>query len=166
MEIGRSVYRWIMGQVVAWVWIGGDWWVANVADDGSLKIADDGLDVVWCWRRWWRRWSGGAMGQMVSSIWVLWFRRLRFCVCFVVRYGLIFIFWVQMGWMWQWSGGFFFFFLLNLGFWFRWDFGGQWAWWHGRHGGGGVVMIGLFGCWGRDKDSERLGQGWTERSDR
>ena len=41
---------------------------------------------------------------------------------------------------------FFFFFLLNLGFWFRWDFGGQWAWWHGRHGGGGVVMIGLFGC--------------------
>jgi len=31
-----------MGQVVAWVWIGGDWWVANVADDGSLKIADDG----------------------------------------------------------------------------------------------------------------------------
>ena len=31
---------------------------------------------------------------------------------------------------------FFFFFPLNLGFWFRWDFGG-----HG--GGGGVVMIGL-----------------------
>ena len=23
---------------------------------------------------------------------------------------------------------FFFFFSLNLGFWFRWDFGGQWAW--------------------------------------
>ena len=28
-----------------------------------------------------------------------------FCVCFAVRHGLIFIFWVQMGWMWQWSGG-------------------------------------------------------------
>ena len=67
-------------------------------------------------------------------------------MCFVVRYGLIFIFWVQMGWMWQCSGGFFFFFFLNLCFWFRWDFGGQWAWWRGRHGGGGVVMIGLFGC--------------------
>ena len=40
----------------------------------------------------------------------------------------------------------FFFFFLNLGFWFQWDFGGQWAWWRGRHGGGGVVMIGLFGC--------------------
>ena len=26
--------------------LGGDWWVANVADDGSLKITDDGLDVV------------------------------------------------------------------------------------------------------------------------
>ena len=35
-----------MGQVVAWVWIGGDWLVANVVDDGSLKIADDGPDVV------------------------------------------------------------------------------------------------------------------------
>ena len=40
----------------------------------------------------------------------------------------------------------FFFFFLNLGFWFRWDFGGQWAWWRGRHGGGGAVIIGLFGC--------------------
>ena len=37
---------WVGVSVVAWVWIGGDWWVANVADDGSLKIADDGLDVV------------------------------------------------------------------------------------------------------------------------
>ena len=26
--------------------LGGDWWVANVTDDGSLKITDDGLDVV------------------------------------------------------------------------------------------------------------------------
>ena len=36
----------IVGHVVAWVWIGGDWLVANVVDDGSLKIADDRLDVV------------------------------------------------------------------------------------------------------------------------
>ena len=71
MEIGGLVYRWIMGQVVAWVWIGGDWLVANVVDDGSLKIADDGPDVVWCWRRCWRHWSGGLVGQMVSPIWVL-----------------------------------------------------------------------------------------------
>ena len=39
-----------------------------------------------------------------------------------------------------------FFFFLNLDFWFRWDFGEQWACWRGRHGGGGVVIIGLFGC--------------------
>ena len=88
MEIGGLVYRWIMGQVVAWVWIGGDWWVANVTNDGSLKITDDGLDVVWCWRRW----SGGAASQMVSSIWVLCFRWSGFCVCFAVRHGLIFIY--------------------------------------------------------------------------
>ena len=78
-----------------------------------------------------------------------------FCVCFAIRHGLIFIFWVQMGWMWQWSGGFFFFSFLI------WVFGsdeilvgsGQCG-----HGGGGVVvMIGLFGCWERDRDSERQG---------
>ena len=39
------------------------------------------------------------MGQMVSPILVLWFCRSRFCVCFVMRHGVIFIFWVQMGWM-------------------------------------------------------------------
>ena len=140
-----------MGQVVVWVWIHGDWWVTNVTDDRLLKIADDRLDVVCRWRHWWRRWSGGAIGQMVSSIWVL----CGFCVCFAVRHGLIFIFWVQMGWMWQWSGGFFFFFPLIC------DFGssgilvGSGHGGGGRHGGGGVVMTGLFGCWERDKNSER-----------
>ena len=44
---------------------------------------------------------GGIVGQMVSSIWVLWFPQSGFCVCFAMRHGLIFIFWVQMGWMWQ-----------------------------------------------------------------
>ena len=29
--------------------------------------------------------------------------------------------------------GFFFFFLINLEFWFLWDFSGQW--WHSGHGG-------------------------------
>ena len=45
---------------------------------------------------------GGVVGgiDLVDS-WVKWFRRSGFCVYFAVRHGLIFIFWVQMGWMWQ-----------------------------------------------------------------
>ena len=35
-----------MGQVVVWVWIRGDWWVTNVANDRLLKITDDRLDMV------------------------------------------------------------------------------------------------------------------------
>jgi len=77
------------------------------------------------------------MGQMVSPIWVL----CVFCSEAWIDFYLlgsngldiVVIWWV------------FFFFFLNLGFWFQWDFGGQWAWWRDRHGGGGVVMIGLFG---------------------
>ena len=101
---GFWILDWRGSMETGW-FLGGDWWVANVTDDGSLKIIDDVLDAVWCWRCWWWRWSGGAVGQMVSPIWVL----CGFCVCFAVRHGLIFFFWVQMGWIWHWSGGFFFF---------------------------------------------------------
>ena len=39
---------WILDFGSTWIggFLDGDWWVANVADDGLLKIADDGLDVV------------------------------------------------------------------------------------------------------------------------
>ena len=39
---------WILdfGSIEICGFLGGDWWVANVADDGSLKITDDGLGVV------------------------------------------------------------------------------------------------------------------------
>ena len=45
---GVSWVRWWhrFGLVEIGGFLGGDWWVANVADDGLLKIVDDGLDVV------------------------------------------------------------------------------------------------------------------------
>lgn len=51
-----------------------------------------GVDLVAPWVKWFRR-----SGFVLSSIWVL----CGFCVGFAVRHRLIFIFWVQMGWMWQ-----------------------------------------------------------------
>ena len=81
------------------------------------------------------------MGQMVSPILVLWFCRSRFCVCFVMRHGVIFIFWVQMGWMCNDLVVFFFFFFSLI-----WVFGFGEILMGSRHGGGGVVIIGLFGC--------------------
>ena len=45
---------------------------------------------------------GGVGGGVdLVALWVKWFRQCGFCVCFVVRHELIFIYWVQMGWMWQ-----------------------------------------------------------------
>ena len=82
---------------------------------------------------------------------------------------LIFVFWVWMGWILD-SYGLVFWTLMGFGldldwlvglmwwvvgcfyygfawffffFWFWWDFGRQW--WRGGHGGG-IVVLGLFGC--------------------
>ena len=50
MEIGGPVYHGSGGgmgfSVEIGGFLGGDWWVANVVDDGLLKIADDWLDVA------------------------------------------------------------------------------------------------------------------------
>ena len=68
---------------------------------------------------WWIVGSGGMVGMVRcgGGDWVVWF--------FLI--GLVCICWV------------FFFSFLNLDFWFRWDFGGQWVmgvwlawWWCGR----------------------------------
>ena len=83
---------------------------------------------------WWHRGSNGFvdLGFVLSLIWVL----CGFCVCFAVRHGLIFIFWVQMGWMWQLSSVFFFFPLI-------WVFGSGGILVGSGHGGvvGMVVVV-------------------------
>ena len=88
---------------------------------------------------WWRRESNGFvdLGFVLSLIWAL----CVFCNEAWIDFYLLGSDGLDVAVIWW-----FFFFFLNLGFWFRWDFGEQWAWWRGRHGGGGAVIIGLFGC--------------------
>ena len=93
------------------------------------------------------------------------------CGCFAVTHGLIFVFWVRMGWIldsdgldfdgvqvgfglvglgqhggqWWWRGGDWVVFA--MGFWWVWDFGGQWtvmAWWAWWWRGGGDWVVQFF----------------------
>ena len=88
--------------------------------------------------------SGGMVGMVVVTGLFGFFNGFaRYLVGFVFVF--VFFFWVfgsggilvGSGQWWRvgsdWVVCFFFFFLINLEFWFLWDFSGQW--WHSGHGG-------------------------------
>ena len=103
-------------------------WVAGDGSDGS-----DGFDRGLNQRGW------VAVSCLVGEVWVLLGRR-GLCLAWLARSW----FCVLVGEVWVlcfgWRGsrsGFFFFFFFKYGFFFRWDFSGQW--WHG---GSAVVVTG------------------------
>ena len=133
------------------------WWHGSVEIGGLPMLLMMGrsrsLMMGWMW------FDVGGVGGSVDLVasWVKWFHQSRFCAFADLDFMWVLCVFCNEAWIDFYLLGldgldmaviwwFFFFFPLNLGFCFRWDFGGQWAWWCGRHGGGGAVIIGLFGC--------------------